>query len=368
MSGSRFRVGLIGAGNISDEYLTSLGSYPDIDVIGVADLDTARAESQAAKYGVPFAGTVGDLLSKEELELVVNLTVPAAHAEVSMAAVAAGKHVWTEKPITVDRASAEKLLQSAAENGVTVGGAPDTILGDGIQTSHRLLDSGRIGEAHTLLTLMQGPGPDAWHPRPQFLFARGAGPLFDIGPYYIATMAMMLGPIETVQALGHTSRSTRTVMAGPDAGATFPVEVPTHVSVLTRFASGVAGTSIYSFESPVRRQTFEISGTEGALLVPVSGFDGPSEIMPMTGDDPEWERVERDGESRARGVGVLEMARALRAGRTPRAGGALAYHVLDTMLAIEESVESGAPVAVRSRFEPVAPLAATWSSTAATLS
>jgi predicted dehydrogenase len=344
MSGGRFRVGLIGAGNISDEYLTSLSSYPDIEVIGVADLDLSRAESQAAKYGVPFAGRVEDLLATEELELVVNLTIPVAHAEVSLAAIAAGKHVWTEKPITVDRASAEKLLQAATEKNVSVGGAPDTILGDGIQTSHRLLDGGRIGEAHTLLTLMQGPGPDAWHPRPQFLFARGAGPLFDIGPYYVATMAMMLGPIDSVQALGHTSRSTRTVQAGPDAGATFPVEVPTHVSVLTTFASGVAGTSIYSFESPVSRQKFEISGTEGTLRVPVSGFDGPSEIMPVTGDKPDWVRVERAGESRARGVGVLEMARALRAGQAPRAGGALAYHVLDAMLA------------------------ATWSSTAATLS
>ena len=366
MSG-RFRVGLIGAGNISDEYLTSLTSYPDIEVIGVADLDLARAEGQAAKYGVPFAGAVAELLALEELELVVNLTIPAAHAEVSMAAVAAGKHVWSEKPLTVDRASAEKLLEAAAQQGVTVGGAPDTILGDGIQTSHRLLESGRIGTAQTLLTLMQGPGPDAWHPRPQFLFARGAGPLFDIGPYYVATMAMMLGPIESVQALGHTSRFVRTVKAGPDVGVTFPVEVPTHVSVLTRFASGVVGTSIYSFESAVGRQTFEISGTDGTLRVPVSGFDGASEIMPLSSGDPDWVRVERDGESRARGVGVLEMARALRAGRTPRASGALAYHALDAMLAIEESIESGREVAVNSRFEPVAPLASDWSSTEATL-
>jgi predicted dehydrogenase len=364
----RFRVGLIGAGNISDEYLTSLASYPDIEVIGVADLDLVRAEGQAAKYRVANACSVADLLALPELELVVNLTIPAAHAEVSMAAVAAGKHVWSEKPLTVDRTSAKKLLDAAAEKGVTMGGAPDTILGDGIQTSHRLLAGGRIGSPQTLLTLMQGPGPDAWHPRPQFLFARGAGPLFDIGPYYVATMAMMLGPIASVQALGHTSRSVRTVKAGPDAGVTFPVEVPTHVSVLTRFASGVVGTSIYSFESAVGRQTFEISGTDGTLRVPVSGFDGPSEVMPLSGGEPDWVRVERDGESRARGVGVLEMARALRAGKTPRAGGALAYHALDAMLAIEESIESGTEVPVRSRFEPVAPLAADWSSTEATLS
>jgi len=363
----RVRVGLIGAGTISDEYLTSLTSYPDLEVIGVADLDVARARAQAGTYAVPFAGPAEDLLALPDLELVVNLTVPAAHAEVSMAAVAAGKHVWSEKPLTVDRESARALLAAASATGVTVGGAPDTILGDGIQTSHRLLDGGRIGQAQTLLTLMQGPGPDAWHPRPQFLFARGAGPLFDIGPYYIATMAMMLGPVGAVRAVGHTARGVRTVMSGPDAGTTFDVEVPTHVSVLTEFVTGVIGTSIYSFESPVRRQTFEISGSDGTLAVPVSGFDGPSEIMPAAGEDPEWARVERTGESRTRGVGVLETARAIRAGATPRASGALAYHVLDVMLSIEESIESGAPVPVRSRFAPVPPLGPEWRSSARTL-
>jgi predicted dehydrogenase len=250
---------------------------------------------------------------------------------------------------------------------VSVGGAADSFLGDGILTSHRLLGAGRIGAPQTLLTLMQGPGPDAWHPRPQFLFARGAGPLFDIGPYYVATMAMMLGPIDTVQALGHRSREVRIVRSGPDAGHTFPVEVPTHVSVLTRFASGVVGTSIYSFDSPVARQTFEITGTGGTLAVPVSGFDGASELMPAQDADPAWRQIEREGESRARGVGVLEMARALRASRPPRASGALAYHVLDTMLAIEESTAAGVPVTVHSRFDPVPPLAPDWTSTADTL-
>jgi len=360
-------VGVIGCGNISDEYLTSLSTYPDVTVIGLADLDLSRARAQADKYGVAFAGSTADLLDQSAVELVINLTIPEAHAEVAIASVDAGKHVWGEKPITVDRVSARRLLDTAERNGVVIGCAPDTILGDGIQTSHRLMTAGRIGDAQTLLTLMQSSGPDSWHPRPAFLFARGAGPLFDIGPYYFATMAQLLGPIESVHAAGHRAREVRSVGSGPLAGTEFPVEVYTHVSALIRFASGVVGTSIFSFDSPVRRQTFEITGSKGTMAVPVSGFNGATEILDAAGDDEAWEPIPAQGEPRARGVGVLEMARAIRAGQEPRASGRLAYHVLDAMLAIEESIETDAPVAVQSRFEQSPALPDGWDPRAHTL-
>jgi predicted dehydrogenase len=361
------KVGVIGAGNISDQYLRNLVGYPDVEVVAVADLDLERAREQAAKHGVASAGTVAELLARPDIELVLNLTIPRAHAEVARSAVEAGKHVWGEKPITMDRVSARRLLDAARQRGVLVGNAPDTVLGDGIQTSRRLLEQGRIGTPQTVLTIMQGPGPDAWHPRPQFLFARGAGPLFDIGPYHVATMAHLLGPIERVQASGHRAREVRTVGSGPDAGATFPVEVHTHVSVLIRFESGVVGTSLLSFDSPLRRQTFEITGTEGTLKVPVDSFDGASEIMPAGSADQVWEQIAAPGEPRGFGVGALEMARALRAGNPPRASGALAYHVLDAMLAIEESIESGGPVTVDSSFQPTPALPAGWDTRTRTL-
>lgn len=361
------RVGFIGAGNISDEYLTSLSSYPDIDVVGISDLDEVRAREQAEKYSVAWSGSSVDLLERDDVELIVNLTIPAVHGEVALAAVRAGKHVWGEKPITLDRATARELLDTARETGVVVGNAPDTVLGRGIQNSHRLVEGGQIGTPQTVLTLMQGPGPDAWHPRPQFLFARGAGPLFDIGPYYFTTLAMMLGEIESVEAMGHRASDRRTVGSGPDAGQSFPVEVFTHVSVLTRFRSGVVGTSIYSFDSPVRRQLFEITGSGGTLRVPVSGFDGPSPFLAADADEDEWRDLEPAGRDRARGVGVLEMARAIRAGEAPRASGELAYHVLDAMLAVEESIESGVPVAVTSSVAPIPALPPEWDPEAATL-
>jgi predicted dehydrogenase len=358
-------VGIIGAGNVSGQYLPSLLSYPDLAVRGIADLDLKRASDQADAYGIPFAGSVAGLLALPDIELIVNLTVPAAHAGIALAAVESGHHVWGEKPLTSDRASAHAVLEAAKTRGLEVGNAPDTILGAGIQRSQRLLADGAIGEPQTVLTLMQGPGPERWHPRPQFLFAKGAGPLFDIGPYYLTTLVQLLGPIASVSAAGHRSRAERVIGTGPDAGVSFPVEVDTHVSVLTRFTSGAVGTSVYSFDSPVRRQQFEITGDSGTMQVPVSGFNGPTLLLRAV-PDAEWEEIPAAGEERDRGVGVLEMARAIRARRQPRASGQLAYHVLDVMLAIEESASTGKPVAIQSTSDPVPPLEANWSATKST--
>jgi predicted dehydrogenase len=360
-------VGLIGAGDVAGQYLPSLLGYPDVFVAGVADLDVERARAVAAAHGIGFAGTVDQLLSVDEVELVVNITVPAAHAEVALAAIAAGRHVWGEKPLALDRSSARSVLDAAAAAGVAVGNAPDTILGPAIQHSQRLLADGLIGSPSTVLTLMQGPGPERWHPRPQFLFARGAGPLFDIGPYYVTTLVQLLGPVASVSAVGHRARDARVIGSGPLAGTEFPVEVDTHVSVLSRFVSGVVGTSVYSFDSPVRRQAFEVTGEHGTMEVPVSGFDGPTRVL-RAEPDASWETSVPSADARGRGVGVLEMARAIRAGRAPRASGELAYHVLDVLLSIEESAaRGGAPVTVGSSAVVVPPLEPGWSAGARTL-
>ncbi|GAB3397511.1 Gfo/Idh/MocA family oxidoreductase [Humibacter soli] len=358
-------VGVIGAGNISDEYLSTLRAAPDVELLGIADLDIARAAEQAEKYGIPFSGTADELLDLRGVELIVNLTIPAVHAEVTLRAIQKGKHVWAEKPIALDRADARRVLDAAAAAGVLVGNAPDTILGEGIQTAAALLASGRVGAPQTVLTLMQGPGPDAWHPRPQFLFARGAGPLFDIGPYYVTTLVQLLGPIESVSAAGHRAQSERIIGSGPDAGTRFPVEVDTHLSVLSRFASGVVGTSVYSFDSPQRRQLFEITGSTGVLRVPVSGFDGDTDVLDGDDRNTEWVSAPAVGSHRERGVGAVDLARAVRSHGSPRASAQLAHHVLDVMLAIEESAASGAPVDIRSTAAPVAPVPPDWDPTAA---
>jgi predicted dehydrogenase len=359
-------VGVIGAGNISDEYLKTLTAAPDVEVLGIADIDMVRAAEQAARYGIPFSGGVEQLLVLPGVELVVNLTIPAAHADLTLQAIRAGKHVWAEKPMALDRSAARRVLAEADAAGLLVGNAPDTILGEGIQTSAALLASGRIGAPQTVLTLMQGPGPDAWHPRPQFLFARGAGPLFDIGPYYVTTLVQLLGPIESVFALGHRAQHERVVGSGPDAGTRFPVDVDTHLSVLTRFASGVVGTSVYSFDSAQRRQLFEITGSSGVLRVPVSGFDGDSEVLDGDDRSTAWASVPPEGAHRERGVGVVDLARAIRSDGEPRASGRLAYHVLDVMLAIEESAAAGSPVFIESTATAVPQVPPEWDPTART--
>ncbi|WP_329361341.1 Gfo/Idh/MocA family oxidoreductase [Streptomyces sp. NBC_00669] len=360
------RVAVVGAGDISAQYLDAFTGYPDLAVTAVADLVPARARAQAEAYGVPAWGTTDEVLRRDDVDLVVNLTVPATHAEVALAAIAAGKHVWGEKPLALDRASARAVLDAAAAAGVVVGNAPDTVLGPGVQTSHRLLAEGAIGTPRTVLTLMQGPGPDLWHPRPQFLFAKGAGPLFDIGPYYVTALVQLLGPVVSVSASGQSPRPQRIIGAGPDAGTAFPVEVPTHVSVVTTFASGAVGTSVYSFDSPLRRQLFEITGSDGVMEVPVSGFDGDTRLLTDTTPGAPWTTVPAVGVPSGRGVGVLELARALRSGTRPRASGELAYHVLDVMLAVEESVDLGAPVRVASSAPEVPPIPPQWDPTTRT--
>lgn len=359
-------IGVIGCGNISDQYLSTMGHFPDLRVVVVADLDQARATAQAAKYGVAAADGTADLLARDDVELVVNLTIPAVHAAVGLQAIAAGKHVWSEKPMATDRASGRALLDAAGLAGLVLGVAPDTVLGPGIQTARRILERGDIGRPLTALAIMQNPGPDLWHPDPAFLYRAGAGPLFDLGPYYLTALVHLLGSITRVTALGTSARETRAIVKGPRAGITFPVEVPTHVAVLAEFESGATGTLVLSFESPLRRDLIEITGTEATLEVPdPNEFGGELRIVPPTNEDAT--SVTADPTGFGRGLGVLDMARAIRSGVRPRASGELGSHVLDVMVAIEASVAEGTACPVGSRIErpPIAP--EDWAATAATL-
>ncbi|MER7938534.1 MULTISPECIES: Gfo/Idh/MocA family oxidoreductase [unclassified Streptomyces] len=345
-------VGLIGAGNISDQYLTNLTRFPDLHVAVVGDLDTGRAEAQARTYGVEQWGTAGDVLAHPDVDIVVNLTVPAVHAEVSSAVVDAGKHVWSEKPIAVERADARDLLDRAAAAGLRVGVAPDTVLGPGLQTALRAVTRGDIGTPLSAQTVMQYAGPDLWHPDPEFLFAKGAGPLFDMGPYYITALVCLFGSVSRVAAVGSTARTVRTVRSGQRVGAEFAVAVPTHVSALLQFDDGGVGQSVFSFDSPLTRTGFvEITGTEGTLVLPdPNTFAGEVRITRIQerGQDPVWETVAPVGVESGRGLGVLDMARAIRGGVPHIASGDLGYHVLDTMICVDESVTSGETVAVAS--------------------
>jgi len=361
-------VGIIGAGVISKEYLDNLTSFPDVKVVAIGDLFEEAAAARAAEYGVPVHGGVEAVLDNPDVEIVINLTIPAAHVEVATKAVNAGKHVWSEKPFSLDRESGLGLLKTADAAGVRLGCAPDTFLGAGLQTARRMIERGDIGAPLTALTLMQSPGPESWHPNPAFLFQDGAGPLFDIGPYYLTTLVQTFGSIRRVAAFGSRSKETRVIGSGPKAGEEFAVTVPTHVSSILEFEGGESAQSIFSFDSPLKRAGFvEITGTDATIAFPdPNRFDGEVRICATGSDD--WTTVPSVGSTASRGAGVLEMARAIREGRPHRAQGELAFHVLDTMASIAESIDTRAFVDVESSAAPVPALPEDWDPAAATLS
>jgi predicted dehydrogenase len=373
----RVGVGFIGAGMISEQYLTNLTTFPDVEVVRIGDIDTERAAASAAKWGIPASGTGDEVLTDPDVEIVVNLTLPATHVEVSTAALRAGKHVWSEKPIGVDRESAAGLVALADELGLRLGIAPDTVLGTGWQTAKRAIEAGAIGTPLTAVTSFQWQGPDVFHPNASFLYAKGAGPLFDMGPYYFTALVHLLGPVASVVATGSRSRETRQLVVGPNAGQEFPVEVPTHLSVLTSFEQGGSAQSLLSFDTPLfRHGVFEVNGTEGTIVLPdpnTFGGGHPIRIARPLGTDVSfpieqaWETLSDEEPTVGRGLGVLDMARAIRGGGAHVATGEVGYHVLDTMVAVEESVARRAFVEVASTVAPIASLPEDFDPLAATL-
>jgi predicted dehydrogenase len=363
----RVGVGVIGAGVISDQYLQNLTTFPDLEVLFIADIDEPRARSQADKHGVPGAGSVDELLAHDGIEIVVNLTIPAVHVEVALRAVAAGKNVWSEKPFSLDRESGRELLAAAKERGVRVACAPDTFLGAGLQTGKRVIERGDIGTPLTAITQFQTPGPESWHPNPEFLFSPGAGPMFDVGPYYITTLVQNLGPVAKVTALASKARETRVIGSGPKAGTEFAVTVPTHVSALIQFESGAAAQSVFSFDSQlVRAGVVEIAGTKGTVVFPdPNNFDGDTTVW--TADSKEATTVPAEGSFASRGTGVAELAQAIRADRVEQAPGELAFHVLDIMVSLAESAERGETITVESTVAPSPLLPEGWDPKVATL-
>jgi predicted dehydrogenase len=272
-------IGIVGAGNISSQYLSNLTRFPDTTVLAIGDALPDVARAKAAEHGVALAGDAASVLDHPDVEIVVNLTVPAAHAEVALRAVAAGKHVWNEKPIALDRAAAAGVLEAASAAGVRVGCAPDTFLGEGLQAVRRLLDEDAIGRPLTALALMQSPGPDAWHPNPAFLFQTGAGPLFDIGPYYLTALVHAFGAVGRVGALASTARAVRVIGAGPRKGEPFDVTAPSHVAALVEFVGGGSAQVVFSFDSGFPRTLLEVNGTDGTLISPdPNEFDGDVSI------------------------------------------------------------------------------------------
>lgn len=350
--GGQLVVGVVGCGKISGAYLDTLGRLGNVRVAAAADLDPARAARVQAEYPEISARSVDDLLAAPEIDLVLNLTVPAAHAAVAMRALRAGKHVYGEKPLAATLAEADGVL-ALATDGLRVGCAPDTVLGVGTQTARNAVDSGLIGTPIAATAMMVNPGPQPWHPDPDFYFQPGGGPLLDMGPYYLSALVHLLGPVSRVSGAAGRGRATRTVGSGPRAGSVFPVDVDTHVTGVLEHEAGALSTLVMSFEvHGSRLPRIEVHGTDGSLSVPdPNRFDGTVEVQGA--GEREWRPLPTSGgyEHSARGYGVSELATALRMGVPHRASAELARHVLDVMESLLTAAHTHTVVEVRSRCE-----------------
>ncbi len=357
MSGP-LRVGIVGAGRISGQYSASLSRLPQLRVSAVADLDSARAQALAAEHPQARATCLEDLLAADDVDVVLNLTPPAAHAEAALAALAAGKHVYGEKPLAATTREGRAVLDAAAAAGLRVGCAPDTVLGTGIQTARAAVDAGHIGVPHAATAFMVTPGHERWHPDPEFYYRPGGGPLLDMGPYYLTTLVQLLGPVRRVVGASSRPRHRRTIGAGPRSGTTFDVEVDSHVTGILEHSGGALTTLVMSFDTwAARLPRIEVYGSEGSLSVPDPNyFDGAVELSTATA--PDWARlpVSAGYLGAGRGYGVADLAVSLDADRPHRASAEVGMHVLDVMEAVHAAAASGTAVAVTTtcdRPEPV---------------
>ncbi|WP_243074446.1 Gfo/Idh/MocA family protein [Microbacterium sp. SS28] len=357
--GSPHRIGVVGLGVISGVYLETLSQAPDAVITAVADLDHARAEAVAATLPSARALTVAELIAADDVDIVLNLTIPAAHAEIALAAIAAGKAVYGEKPLAASFADAEEIIRQAEAAGLRVGTAPDTVLGTGIQTARALVDAGEIGRPLAATAVMAGAGHEWWHPNPDFYYKPGGGPLLDMGPYYVTALVQLLGPVEWVVGAGSALRSERTIATGPRAGEVVSVEVDSHVTGILAHASGALSTITTTFDAvATKAPNIEVHGEKASLIVPdPNHFDGEVLVRALGASD--WAAVpSRAGiAGAARGTGLLDLLRTPE-GVEPRASGAMGLHVLEIMTGLLESARLGSRVTMTTTVErpPLVPL------------
>jgi predicted dehydrogenase len=355
----RVSVGVVGCGNISAAYLKAAKTFPVLDIVALSDMHFAAAEARSAEFGVP-AKSVEAVLADPSIEVVLNLTVPKAHVEVGLKAIAAGKHVHSEKPLGVTLVEARKLVVAAGAKSLRLGSAPDTFLGGSHQTARQCIDDGLIGRPVGGTAFFMCPGHERWHPNPGFYYLTGGGPMLDMGPYYITDLVNLLGPVASVSGVATRTRDERTVTSEPLQGTRVPVEVATHVTGSLLFESGAVVSMTMSFDVARHRHApIELYGEKGSLIVPDPNyFGGKVEIATASEDWREIpvEHAYADGNYRI--LGLADMAQAIRQDRPHRTSGALAFHVLEVMEAFQKSSDLGESVAIESRPARPAPMPA----------
>ncbi len=379
-------LGIIGCGTIADVYMTNLTQHFDqVEVLAVADLFAEKAKAAAEKFGIRKACTVEELLQDPEIEIVLDLTIPAAHYSVNKQVLEAGKHLYCEKPLALKYAEAEELVRIAREKDLMCVSAPDTFLGAGIQESRDVIDSGRIGSPVGFTANMTCAGHELWHPNPGFYYKNGGGPMFDMGPYYLTALIYLLGPIRRISCFTASGRPVRNIL-----GTETETEVPTTYTAIMEFVCGAIGTMTMSFDHwDTSLPCLEVYGTKGSVYCPdpdsfngpVTVYDGqklkgivdavtaphPAKIIAMVtnqGSCKEEAKMEfaENPEHRAnmRGLGVTDMAEALLDGRKSRMSAEISVHVVEALNAFEESARTGEAYVMKSTCERTEPMGKDW--------
>jgi predicted dehydrogenase len=357
----KVKIGVIGCGNISEKYIDNMTNiFRNTEVIAVTDIITENAEKRARQFEIPYVCmTNEELFSIPEIEIVVVLTNPSQHFSVCEASLLAGKHTYVEKPLSLNTEDAKKLLELADKKGLMLAGAPDTILGSGMQTARKLLDDGWIGRPIAAISHILTGGPESWHPSPAFLYHIGAGPLYDVAPYYVAGLSYLLGPVESVMCSAKITYPQRTVTSQPLYGTKIDVEVPTYLAGILNMENGVIATIHHSFDVNDTKldNSVEIYGTEGTLIVPTPcNFSGDIWYKKKTMED--WSKVpcifqySKD----SRGVGVADMAAAILENKSQRLTKEFGYHTLEVLEQLDNSQKYGQARKIESTFEISEPM------------
>ncbi len=351
-------IGIIGCGNISAAYMRLAPMFHGIEMRACADLNPEAAEARASEFGLR-AESIDGLLSAEDIDIVVNLTIPAAHFEVSKRVLEAGKHVYSEKPFVLSLAEGAALKKLADAKGLRVGSAPDTFMGGAHQLARHLVDSEAVGRITSGTCFVQSPGMEMWHPNPDFFFQPGAGPILDIGPYYVSNLVQLLGPVARVVAMSSSAQTERTITSQPRAGEKIPVETPTTIHAILMFEAGAQVTFCASWDVWHHgHANMELYGTEGTLHVPDPNFFGGAVRMTAKDafvDDPNWEHpfgLVNDGDhANYRAAGLADMAIAISEGRLHRCGLEFSLHVVDVMTSILAAAEAGTALEITTTCE-----------------
>jgi len=332
------RVGIIGCGNIFSAYAKGCQLFRILELKACADLNPDTAQARADEFGIK-ALTIPELLADPEIDVVINLTIPQAHAQVTLDILRAGKHAYSEKPLGVTLEEARAIIAEADQRGLRVGCAPDTFLGAGYQSVRKLIDDGLIGRPLAGTAFMLSSGPESWHPNPGFLYQRGAGPLMDMGPYYVTALIHLLGPVKSVCAINGKAREERLATCKEQFGRFLPAEVPTHYAGTLLFESGAVVSLVVSFDVVGgKHNPIEIYGTDGSVVAPdPNTFGGEVELLRKNFAD--WVKMPLtfDYQENSRSIGVADMAHAIQSGRPHRCDARLALHSLEVISAFEAS-------------------------------